>query len=506
VANAIPSAPWPESPTYSSWLDWHVTNGTRPDGTPGFRGKPWSNTWLARAIDRTPHSVSNYRIGKQIPKERTHHAVEAAFFGDKSGYAELRRRFREAFEVALTMNVARDGRRSRNRSRQPQPPVPSAVEKSQSAERNDAALLDEALKTLKPLIAECEQFVRWGGKVHDFELGRFAGKVLPEMHTERERALAILAYSQLNEDLSMSSIHGTSQLKFAISQSTESLRTLPRAQTKERIKLLGFDKIASSSWFGRPDEHTTRLLLHITNVLGRPIRVNVSSIDVGACAAIRLMSLRGIEIDLITSDASGREQALALNREGDFDFVISADAPMFSEHRGNLGFYVKRLDVHTEHQAILRKKGPLGGRVPTIFLYPNSSATLQQRLLHQPRSDAVYRLPSSYHEEKLELADYSDIADRMKAGDAIFAWRPLYDQLALNTDLVPEPGSEFLLSISLFQRSDWFEPKLEAAAIAFINMFIAMWNNARANPLAAWVALLSSKGYLDDISRGISLR
>ena len=190
---------------------------------------------------------------------------------------------------------------------------------------------------------------------------------------------------------------------------------------------------------------------------------------------------------------------LRLTRDSLFDFVFAPDAPMVLEQNDEVREFVKRIDVFTERQVILKKRGNDRGRRPTIFMYPNSSATHQKKLQELGIRD--YPLPEKYDEEPIELIDYVDLGQRMLPGDITFAWDPLIDTLLQDDSIVQLEGSEFPTTLSLYQHPFW-ERELSTHADAFVEMFVASWKICQREKLASWTSLLGSPGFLGSFQRG----
>jgi hypothetical protein len=238
---------------------------------------------------------------------------------------------------------------------------------------------------------------------------------------EWEVELARIIYRQVIADLTRSDITNRAKLEAVRERSTSDLEVILGPDVRKRLLSTGISMISDDAWRGTMDQSVVDSLHALNEHLGRPMKVNVSSVDVAACAVICLMKLNGVNIEFQTDDASGREQALRLSSGDTADFAVAADAPMFFTPDFGVQCYLKMLDIHWEEQKLLLKRGDNFNGDPKIFVYPNSSASHHFRVLYERRGELDL---SGYRELELELSDYSNLAQVMGDGDLVFAWQP----------------------------------------------------------------------------------
>jgi hypothetical protein len=361
-----------------------------------------------------------------------------------------------------------------------------------------------SLRRLEEISEKYSRLFESNHDIPEFILPGLMRDVIKQMPSSEEYEYSLLTFKQLNEDLSRSVLDNPLRFRHFSQQSRDNLTRVISSDELTRLINVSPSDIVGSAWHGQVDPSVLYKLRNASHHIGRPIRINVASCLVGACAAVWWMALEGAPIEVTTTDAAGREQALRLRRDGDVapDFVIAADAPMFLEKHNRISRFSKLLDVHTEFQTLLVKRGEASGRPRAIFLYPNSSALLQLKHQYQ-QLKRRYQIDAATPEVALELVDYLRISRIMQPGDLIFAWQPLLDRLIEDPGFMVDHRAKFLLTVSLYQNSDRFSADLSVANSAFVDYFVAAWNRADANRLLAWLIVLTKDGFLSDFGRSV---
>jgi hypothetical protein len=332
-------------------------------------------------------------------------------------------------------------------------------------------------------------------------LGWLVGRTAPLLARQQDIDIAMIMYDQIVRDARCSDLNHAKSLEVAAARSRNLL--LPVIDRRDGSRLWDSTtlNISPTSWQGVFDANSFSAVSRLADVLGRPLTINVSAIDVAACAAAFIMKFRGLPITLVTNDASGREQALRLAKGDLSDFVIAADAPMFMTPGQPVAQFVKRMDLYRQSQALLKRvKGELAAS-RTLFLYPCSSAQQQFKLLTMLKDRGLQLDPTTQIYE-LEMADYANLALFMKRDDLVFAWDPLLSRLLRRGDFIKDRGTDFELSIALFERDDWRSGIQLAGGEALIDCFVAAWTSVRRDPLAAWAASLHINGMVEGLGRG----
>ncbi len=92
---------------FARLFDWHLSQGTRPDGKPELSSHPWDNEKFAFKFHPTlhPKSVRNWRMGRNLPSDLT--TIERVLFGENPGYTEYRAELREAYRKAKLRRATR---------------------------------------------------------------------------------------------------------------------------------------------------------------------------------------------------------------------------------------------------------------------------------------------------------------------------------------------------------------------------------------------------------------
>ncbi len=81
--------------SFGTLLAWHLTQGTRPPGTPSAQGGRWENKEFARVLNCSDKTVRNWRNDKNLPL--TPRRIERALFGEDEVNAAARDELRRAF-------------------------------------------------------------------------------------------------------------------------------------------------------------------------------------------------------------------------------------------------------------------------------------------------------------------------------------------------------------------------------------------------------------------------
>ncbi len=93
--------------TFGQLLDWHLTSGTRPEGTPDAKGVPWQNKGFANSVGKessegikNERTIRNWRNGETNPSPADFAAILLALFGGKPIYADWRAELTEKYHRA----------------------------------------------------------------------------------------------------------------------------------------------------------------------------------------------------------------------------------------------------------------------------------------------------------------------------------------------------------------------------------------------------------------------
>ncbi len=83
---------------FARLLDWHLTRGTRPAGSPETPGRQWTNKEFASRLGNDERTVRNWRTGRNVPSEIV--SIERELFGDNPSYGDWQTELREAHRLA----------------------------------------------------------------------------------------------------------------------------------------------------------------------------------------------------------------------------------------------------------------------------------------------------------------------------------------------------------------------------------------------------------------------
>jgi len=267
----------------------------------------------------------------------------------------------------------------------------------------------------------------------------------------------------------------------------------------ERFTFLEIAAISDRSWWGCPQSHSINTLRSTIEMLGRPVLINCSSVNIAAYAVLKGFHRHGISCEIIPDDASGREQAISLIADPRFDFVVCADAPLFLDPHENIRAYSKLFEIYNEDQAVIRKRGSITPAHPKVYVYKRSSAE-HQFLLERAR-DNESPLPENLQEEPLlNMADFAVVSEVMDPGDMIIAWGALKESLLKNPALVKVENSNFALTVSMFTHPNW-RARTNALA-AFLDLFVAEWNFCQVHEKVTFERLAADARFMDSFARG----
>jgi tetratricopeptide (TPR) repeat protein len=83
--------------SFAQLLNWHLSHGTRPSGTPDQKGVPWQNKEFANSVgkessegSKSERTIRNWRNGDTSPSPADLSAILQALFGGKTIYANWR--------------------------------------------------------------------------------------------------------------------------------------------------------------------------------------------------------------------------------------------------------------------------------------------------------------------------------------------------------------------------------------------------------------------------------
>jgi hypothetical protein len=82
---------------FAELLRWHLRHGTRPDGTPGILGRPWTIKGFADEIGVPHDTFRRWLSGARCPKYTIR--IELGFFGSGLQWEACRRQLRAAHEA-----------------------------------------------------------------------------------------------------------------------------------------------------------------------------------------------------------------------------------------------------------------------------------------------------------------------------------------------------------------------------------------------------------------------
>lgn len=317
--------------------------------------------------------------------------------------------------------------------------------------------------------------------------------------TEVKNLLAVIsiAHEKLFEDLRNSVSCSATELLFRERENSQSLLTQIGISQTQPVQGLEITKFrASSGWAGPDTASESRLREH------SEFSVSAAGISVAACAALKAIQRQKIKAELSLSEGSGKEQAEAGLTK---DFIIIADAPFLLEQSNSRRDYRRLFEVNREVQTVFKKNGRgQKGRIPTVYIYPSSSAEHQLRMAKSP--DFSSPLPDTYNEDwVIDIADYPTVIDNyMKPGDFIFSWEPLSKALRKVPSLTEYRSNPFPIPVSLYGKAEHFEGD-NPLAIDFGKVFLNRWKWTSNNPTIAWASLLSDSNFFLGLKRGAGL-
>ncbi|MEL6667004.1 MAG: hypothetical protein AAFQ24_12795, partial [Pseudomonadota bacterium] len=213
----------------------------------------------------------------------------------------------------------------------------------------------------------------------------------------------LLAYRQMSSDLERSSL--IPDAKYSVSPE----------EIKEKLDILNpkeiltadereFRRIFEKSVWGVASDADISILSEMDQT-DIPLRIDCSAVNVGAYVALISMKKRyGASFAVDPSAASGRETVVTEGYKGD-DLVITADAPMILGEETIR--FKKLLNISTEIQSVLIRKGTSHKDKRKVFLYPRSSVDYQQRVISSEGNNATFKFPSSIKEVQInDLSQY----------------------------------------------------------------------------------------------------
>lgn len=367
--------------------------------------------------------------------------------------------------------------------------------------RSGELTFDELERLSKRFLAYGPNGKRMPQRFLMYLLGNITGH---QLHDISDIDYAVLAYEQLYEDFGSSVVISPLALSEKIEQSNACWAGSARREP-ERFRSVQATDIISLAWVGRDDVVLKTLFSRAVEKLGRPVVVNVSSSCAAACSVMRWFQMEGMPIELMTSDASGREQVLTLRRVSKKapDFLIAADAPVFYEEHIRVAQYCRRFPIHTRHQNVLVKNGDQKGRVRELFVYPNSSVRLQLKRQYRDLRSR-YQLPATPKEHTIELGDYRTVAQTMKPGDIVFAWRPLLGRLIAERVFTSDPQFEFDFDISFFENIALRDSGYAELCDTFANILVFGWRRGVENILLSWLILMSARHFIENFRLSVA--
>ena len=185
------------------------------------------------------------------------------------------------------------------------------------------------------------------------------------------------------------------------------------------------------------------------------------------------------------------------------DVIIAPDAVMLL---GTNSGYRKVLDLLTYPQYLYVKNGKSKGRTPTLFVYPNSSASHQLIAHIEKHIPYTMNLPSKFVEDEIEIWDYVTLPRKMKPGDMVFAWEPLSQRFDLDPKIERVETPAFETTVSLYCHENFHGSSESDYPVLVANALVAAWNYCKQDSrrVAAWLALLEHPGFIEGMIRGIA--
>lgn len=309
-------------------------------------------------------------------------------------------------------------------------------------------------------------------------LGYFANVAIdqiPDQFNLNINEANILEYSEFDifkvgdkiyNDFWLSNLDNISHLREA-NKSSISLINRSKVNTLE----IDDSSINKDSFRGRVDNNFKSILENKIQSDSKPIRVNCSSIRLGALATLIRIS-KYLDLDIDFSSNSGTEQANLINKDPDFDIIICADSPLLYERNGNIKNFTRTIPIYNECQSVFKKIGSKINGNPCIYLLPKSSTTHQFELNYDHFKCIA---GSNISEMQINSIDeYSNISKNMYKNDIVLAWEPISSELRKDRTLKEDKNLEFLYPVSIYFNNSWQKDTAEISS--FINIFIAEWN------------------------------
>ena len=167
-----------------------------------------------------------------------------------------------------------------------------------------------------------------------------------------------IVFSKLREDLGLSAIHDYERIRSAIKNCRNQTQFLIEHSGRKLEDWGGADHLPESP---RVDEKTLtseqsrkEMASRVSNLIehaGRHrLRISCECIEVGPLAA--LLSMRNrfyLDLDIGYTDTSGRKQVARLNESDEFDFVITANAPLYLLGADQALRYRSSFPIHSEN-------------------------------------------------------------------------------------------------------------------------------------------------------------
>ncbi len=314
-----------------------------------------------------------------------------------------------------------------------------------------------------------------------------------------------LIKEKLSADLNKGALGSPSRMKLKESDIVSDLSVIRDLQASN---LNIVSEVKASSWDGVINLNSLSTLKERMQKLGRALSIDCASINVASYAALLGLWERKIDLNIVTKNASGLEQAMNLadsfKVQDGYDFVIAADAPFSLYLNPYLEQYQRVVKLNSESQKAFRFKGGENEKnLPTCWIYPSSSVEHQLRIAKA--NPERFNLPLQYKEQELtSLADYRHLNEFMKPGDYVFAWQPLSDYLEANMSFLEiVPGTEFEISISLYAHQRFTEENL--LLNSFFDLFVAEWSLVEMDRLKAINRVLVNEQIISDFGRGMGV-
>ncbi len=278
-------------------------------------------------------------------------------------------------------------------------------------------------------------------------------------------------------------------------QTHEKFRGIEKRFSETNVTLLNQRAAAASE----PEATTDR---EFADILSRDLIISCECIEVAALATLLSIQRKyhpQWRIDF--ADRSGREQMLTIAKNGDCDFLITADGPFFFFGDGPSKRYSHLAAIHAENQYLL-KHGAGFGNTPRILVYARSSALVQFLNVINPGllqksyfgSLADLKLPDEHVAYIRKSLPCLEIVETLASlvvkatepqglvdGDMIFAWTPLCDGLIGQNRELRKWGKPFHHWISLYAHTN-----VSDVAGQFLQLFANEWEICRKESDRGW--------------------